>query len=161
MRRFRKRAVALYRSGKAPTLQPPLAVAISDAKGQEHVPVELANLRLDVLVETSKLQPLFMPVFILEFPRFGANFRVFVCGATGRVGGESHTSPLKAYLASATAVTATLSTLPLDLLYAPALSQHWHAQTALAQQRRVPPWCSRVVQPCLCSVGYGGSSSSM
>ena len=75
-----------------------------------------ADPRLDVTVASSNIRPLFMPVFILEFPRFGANFRVFVCGSTGRVGGEAHTSPLKAYVASGTVVTAVLSSLPLDFL---------------------------------------------
>ena len=72
---------------------------------------------MDVTVGSSSVLPLFMPVFILEFPRFGANFRVFVCGWSGRVGGERHTSPLKAYVTSGAVVTAVLSTLPLNPLH--------------------------------------------
>jgi hypothetical protein len=96
--RFRKRAVAAYRrgGGEGLVVKPPLAVAISDSNSPSEPPAELANLKLDLSVRSSKVQPLFMPVFILEFPRFGANFRVFVCGCTGRVGGEAHFSPLKA-----------------------------------------------------------------
>ena len=78
---FRKHAVAAYRKGGEGGLQlrPPLAVAIDVAAGgAAATPVELANLRLDVSVGSSSLRPLFMPVFILEFPRFGQNFRVFV-----------------------------------------------------------------------------------
>jgi hypothetical protein len=97
-------------------LQPPLAVAVTQEEGTAPVPAELANLRLDMNVRSSRIQPLYMPVFILEFLRFGANFRVFVCGLTGRVGGESHFSPLKAYVASGAVVTAVLSSLPLNLL---------------------------------------------
>jgi hypothetical protein len=97
-------------------LQAPLAVAMSQAAESPLLPHELVNLRLDVTVVSSNIRPLFMPVFILEFPRFGANFRVFVCGSTGRVGGETHMSPLKAYVASGTVVTAVLSSLPLDFL---------------------------------------------
>ncbi len=113
---FRKHAVSSYLKGQAVTLQLPLAVAASSDPAHPIAPVELANLRLDVNVTSSKLQPVYMPVFILEFSRFGANFRVFVCGATGQVGGESHTSPLKAYIVTGAAVTTTLSSLPLDLM---------------------------------------------
>jgi hypothetical protein len=110
-------------------VKPPLALAISSAKNLK--PVELANLRLDLSVSSSKVLSLFMPVYIFEFPRFGANFRVFVCGSTGQVGGETHFSPLKAYVAllplffcnilrryivSGAVVTATLASLPLNLL---------------------------------------------
>ena len=116
MSRYRKRAVSAYRKGEGVSLQPPLAITKSEELGRHVAPVELANLRLDVNVVRSSVQPTFMPVFILEFPRFGANFRVFVCGSTGRVGGEQHISPLKAYVVSGAAVAATLSSLPLSLL---------------------------------------------
>ena len=89
---------------------------MSEEQDKPSAPAELANLRLDVSVVNSSVQPTFMPVFILEFPRFGANFRVFVCGSTGRVGGETHISPLKAYLLSGAAVAATLLSLPLPSL---------------------------------------------
>ena len=127
--------MAAYRRGGGDglKLQPPLTVSISEGSNAAVLPAELANLRLDVSVGSSKVQPLFMPVFIMEFPRFGANFRVFVCGSTGRVGGEAHTSPLKAYVLpalpsvyfcntrrryvlSGAVVTAVLSSLPLNSL---------------------------------------------